>query len=291
MLFKPKTNMRFTLLLVIPLLAACGDHHHDNAGGVAEEHSHEEGHAHAVTLLIEKDATKLWANFNYIAADMGRPATLVTDAANLAALANALELLASKAPDPDRTSGMLANLARAADQLAHVADEGEPVEVSLGRFRQVLDLARRLDPASSAKPAEPTYVSGPSGGVLAELRDAAGKSAGWAEVKLHGDAGDLELWLARDNRIADPLTVPVATVAKLELLGPSRTVELRVRDAESNKDERGRATIADGRTPYLIYPGETGDDPSWLKGEGFRSRARLSVGELTAEFELLPHAH
>ncbi len=282
--------MRLASLLLIPLLAACGDHHHDH-GPAAEGHDHGHEHGPAATLRTEGDADALWANLNFVAARLGNPATLATDGANLAALAIALESLAAKAPDPDRAAGMLANLARAAGQLAHAADEGEPVEEPLARVRQVLDLARRLDPASSAKPAEPAYVSGPSGGVLAELRDASGKPVGWVEVKLHGDAGDLELWLARDIRIADPLTVPVATVAKLELLGPARTVELRVRDAQSNKDERGRVTVADGRTPYLVFPGETGADASWLMGEGFRSRARLSVGELTAEFELVPHSH
>lgn len=283
--------MRLASLLLIPLLVACGDHHHDHGPAAAEGHDHGHEHGPAATLRAEGDAAALWANLNFVAAGLGRPATLATDGANLATLATALEPLAAKAPDPDRASGMLANLARAADQLAHAADAGEPVEESLARFRQVLDLARRLDPASSAKPLEPAYVTGPSGGVLAELRDASGKPAGWAEVKLHGDAGDLELWLARDNRIADPLTVPVATVAKLELLGPARAIDLRVRDAQSNKDERGRVTVADGRTSYLVYPGETGEDPSWLMGEDFRSRARLSVGELTAEFELVPHSH
>lgn len=282
--------MRLASLLLIPLLAACGDHDHDH-GPAAEGHAHGHDHGPAATLRAEGDAAALWAHLNFVAAGLGRPATLATDGANLAALATALEPLATKAPDPDRAAGMLANLARAADQLAHAADAGEPVEEPLARVRQVLDLARRLDPASSAKPVEPAYVSGPSGGVLAELRDASGKPSGWAEVKLHGDAGDLELWLARDNRIAEPLTVPVATVAKLELLGPARAVELRVRDAQSNKDERGRVTVADGRTAYLVYPGETGADASWLMGEGFRSRARLTVEGLTAEFDLVPHSH
>jgi len=130
------------------------------------------------------------------------------------------------APDPDRAAG----------QLAHEADEGAAVGEPLARLRQVLELARRLDPASSSAPVEPTYIAGPSSGVLVELRDASGNLAGWAEVKLHGDAGDLELWLARDNRITSPLLVPVAVVAKLELAGPGRALELRVRDAAANKD-------------------------------------------------------
>ena len=282
--------MRLASLLLIPLLAACGDHHHDH-GPAAEGHDHGHEHGPAATLRAEGDAAALWANLNFVAAGLGRPATLATDGANLAALATALEPLAAKAPDPDRASGMLANLARAADQLAHAADEGEPVEEPLARVRQVLDLARRLDPASSAKPLEPAYVSGPSGGVLAELRDAAGARVGWAEVKLHGDAGDLELWLARDIRISQPLIIPVAAVAKLELAGPGRSVELRVRDAAANKDERGRATVVDGRTHYLVFPGETGTDASWLMGEDFRSPARLTVEGLSSDFELIPHAH
>jgi hypothetical protein len=288
--------MRLPLLLILPLLAACGDHDHDHGPADAGHHGHDHsGHSHdhpgvPVTLLAEGDAAKLWGNLNALAASLGQnAATLASDAVNLAALAEALEPLAANAPDSDRAAGMLANLARAADQLAHAADEGEPVEEPLARVRQVLELARRLDPASAAAPVEPTYVAGPSGGVLAQLRDASGNPAGWAEVKLHGDAGDLELWLARDIRITDPLGVPVAASAKLELAGPSRIVELRARDAAANKDERGRVTVADGRTHYLVYPGETGADASWLVGEGFRSRAKLSVEGLTAEFDLTPH--
>jgi hypothetical protein len=281
--------MRFPVLLILPLLAACGDHHHDHAPAAAAGHDHAHGGPGA-TIRAEGDAAKLWGNLNAIAASLGRnPSTLASDAANLAALAAALEPLAANAPDPERAAGMLANLARAADQLAHEADEGAPAEDPLARLLQVLELARRLDPASAAAPLEPVHVAGPSGGVLAQLRDASGNPAGWAEVKLHGDAGDLELWLARDIRITSPLAVPVTAAAKLELAAPGRALELRVRDSAANKDERGRATVADGRTHYLVYPGETGADASWLKGEDFRSRARLSVEGLTAEFDLTPH--
>ena len=287
--------MRPLPLLLIPLLVACGDHHHDSSSA-PDAHGHDHGHGGpAVTLRIEGDAARLWGQVNSLTVGLGQPltdarrATLASDAANLAALASALEPLAAKAPDPDRAAGMLANLARAAGQLAHEADEGAAIDEPLARFLEVLRLSRRLDPASSSPAVEPTYIAGPSGGVLVELRDASGNPAGWAEVKLHGDAGDLELWLARDIRITSPLAVPVAAVAKLELAGPGRTVELRVRDAQANKDERGRATIADGRTHYLVFPGETGADASWLKGEDFRSRARLIVEGLAAEFELKPH--
>lgn len=287
-----------SLLLILPLLAACGDHAYDH--GPAEPAGHDHPHDHGevpATLRAEGDAPRLWGQVNAIAAGLASPlpearrATLATDAANLAALAAALEPLAVAAPDPDRAAGMLANLARAARQLAHEADEGADTDEPLSRLLQVLDLARRLDPASASPAVEPAYVLGPSGGVLAELRDAAGNPAGWAEVKLHGDAGDLELWLARDRRITVPLAVPAAAVAKLELAGPGRAAELRARDTVANKDERGRATLADGRTHYLVYPGETGADASWLKGEDFRSPAKLTVEGLSASFELTAHGH
>jgi hypothetical protein len=284
--------MRPLPLILIPLLVACGDHHHDHP---AEAASHCHGHDHggpAVTLRVDGDAAKLWGHVNAIAVSLGQnDATLASDAANLAALAEALEPFAAKAPDPDRAAGMLANLARSASQLAHEADEGAATDEPLASLIEVLRLARRLDPTSSSAAVEPTYIAGPSSGVLVELRDASGNPAGWAEVKLHGDTGDLELWLARDNRITSPLLVPVAVVAKLELLGPSRAIELRARDAQSNKDARGRVTVAEGRTHYLVFPSETGADASWLKGEDFRSRsrARLTVEGLTAEFDLKPH--
>lgn len=285
--------MRILLLLFIPFLAACGDHNHNHgpkdlaSGGHAHEH-----HGLPVTLHVERDATKLWGHLNAVVADLGKsPATLASDATNLAALAAALEPLATAAPDRDRAAGMLANLARAAGQLAHMADEGEDTRDGLARFLSVLELARRLDPASSAKPIDPTYIAGPSGGVLAELRDAAGARVGWAEVKLHSDAGDIELWISRDIRISQPLPVPVATIAKLEVLASGRTIELRARDSETNKDERGRATVVDARTHYLVFPGETGTDASWLMGDDFRSPARLTVEGISSDFELIPHAH
>jgi hypothetical protein len=287
--------MRPLPLILIPLLVACGDHHHDHPAEAAS-HGHDHDHGGpAVTLRVDGDAAKLWSHLNAIAAGLGQPlsdarrATLASDAANLAALAEALEPFAAKAPDPDRAAGMLANLARAAGQLAHEADEGAATDEPLAGLLEVLRLARRLDPASSSAAVEPTYIAGPSSGVLVELRNASGNPAGWAEVKLHGDAGDLELWLARDYRITSPLLVPVAVVAKLELAGPGRALELRVRDAAANKDERGRVTVAEGRTHYLVYPGDTGADASWLKGEDFRSRARLTLEGLTAEFDLKPH--
>jgi len=283
--------MRIPLLLLMPLLVACGDHDHGPAAGESVGHSHGHGGV-AVTLRVEGDAARLWGHVNAVAASLGRsPATLASDAANVAALAAALEPLAGSTPDPDRAAGMLANLARAADQLARAADDGAETRDALARLVSVLELARRLDPASSAKPVDPTYVAGPSGGVLAELRDATGARVGWAEVKLHGDAGDLELWLARDIRITDPLALPVATVAKLDVLASGRTIEFRVRDATANKDERGRVTVADARTHYFVFPGETGADAAWLKGDDFRSAARLTVEGLSSEFELIPHTH
>lgn len=287
--------MRYVLLLLLPLLAACGDHAHDHP---AVPGAHDHGHAHdcpVVTLLIEGDATRLWGHLNAIAARLTSPgnettrATRATDAANLAALARALETLTRTLPDADRTTGMLANLARAADQLAHQADEGGPVDELIGRLTDVLRLARRLDPASSSPALEPTYILGPSGGILTELRNASNQPVGWVEVKLHGDAGNLELWLATDQRLVLPLRVPVGAVAKLELLGPGRTVELRVRDTLTNKDEQGRVTIFEGRTHHFIFPGETGADAAWLKGENFQSPARLSIQDFEATFELKPH--
>ena len=285
--------MRILLLLFIPFLAACGDHNHNHGPKdlASSGHAHEH-HGLPVTLHVERDATKLWGHLNAVVADLGKsPATLASDATNLAALAAALEPLATAAPDRDRAAGMLANLARAAGQLAHMADEGEDTRDGLARFLSVLELARRLDPASSARPIDPTYIAGPSGGVLAELRDAAGARVGWAEVKLHSDAGDIELWISRDIRISQPLPVPVATIAKLEVLASGRTIELRARDSETNKDERGRATVVDARTHYLVFPGETGTDASWLMGDDFRSPARLTVEGISSDFELIPHAH
>jgi len=143
-----------------------------------------------------------------------------------------------------------------------------------------------------------------NGGILSVLKadDKPDKPSGFLELKLHGDAGDLELWLYVNtdglNKKPRPLDVPKETV--LSLTFPShagKTIEMRVRDMEENADEDGKPNMRQGGTNYFIFPGESGQDPAWLVGETVTSwRGVVSVAfdangkSYVAEpFVLVPH--
>lgn len=125
----------------------------------------------------------------------------------------------------------------------------------------------------------------------------------YLELKMHGDAGDLELWLTRDTaggkpKASKPFDVPKETVVRIAFPShPGKSVELRVRDGEQNKDEDGTPNMRPEGTNYFIFPGETGADPAWLVGEtptSWRGVATVSFevdGKPYASdpFVLVPH--
>ena len=137
----------------------------------------------------------------------------------------------------------------------------------------------------------------PHEGVLAAFRGPDAKHAGTLELKLHDDKGDLELWLAKDERMTKPFDLPLdATIRGLFVDVKDRTVDLRARNTAKNEDEDGTANVRDGKTNYFIFPGETGADASWLVGATFQSIVRVTFsGDGTSyaseEFMLVPHTH
>lgn len=141
------------------------------------------------------------------------------------------------------------------------------------------------------------HASTPHDGVVAILKDGDGKAVGFIEMKLHDDKGDLELWLALDEAMEKPFDQALDLVVSARMIDKGgRTVELRVRNAEKNEDEDGKANIRDGKTNYYIFPGESGADASWLMGKGFRSMCVVSFesgGKKYASqgFALVPHSH
>jgi hypothetical protein len=160
----------------------------------------------------------------------------------------------------------------------------------------VLGLAccgREEDPAPTPAP----HVHTRHDGVVAPVRGPDGAIAGYVEVKLHDDKGDLEMWIAKDEAMKQDLDVPLATRPAIEFLAPhDRTVELRVRDVRTNEDEAGNPNVRDGRTSYFIFPGDTGADAAWLKGKAFSARVRVSFTAdgtryVSDEFTLVPHVH
>ena len=138
---------------------------------------------------------------------------------------------------------------------------------------------------------------GPNGGYLFPLALSIGEVVGQLEIKLHDDAGDLEVWLTRGQAGESPLDLPLDTVVQVHFqLMDDRLVEMRVRNRELNEDEDGIGNIRDGGTNYFIFPGDTGVDASWLMGKDFATTITVSIDSgdttfLAGPFELKPHVH
>ena len=124
-----------------------------------------------------------------------------------------------------------------------------------------------------------------------------GTGSGFAELKLHDDKGDLELWLTKDESGSEPLDLPLDS--KISVTFPDlkqKPVQLQVRNKEKNEDEDGNANIRNGKSNYFIFPGDSGADASFLLGKDFASKAVIQVSGdgmafETAPFELRPHTH
>merc|ERR1712188_152031 len=133
-------------------------------------------------------------------------------------------------------------------------------------------------------------------GILSPLEDADGKVVGFIELKLHDDAGDLELWLCKDGAMSEPLDLPADTTITVTFAThDNRSVKLNVRNNEENEDEDGNPTMRDGKTNYFIFPGESDQDPEFLVGEKFRSTTTVtftSEGKTytAPPFILVPHS-
>ncbi|MAH66107.1 MAG: hypothetical protein CMJ27_06910 [Phycisphaerae bacterium] len=133
---------------------------------------------------------------------------------------------------------------------------------------------------------------GPNQGFLQPVFDSEGTQVGTAEVKLHDDAGDLEIWLTVGGYGGDPWRLDLDTTLLLNFPGLEREVTLAVRDRTRNEDESGESTIVDGTTSYFVFPGDTGIDASWLMGAEFAAKAELQIEDATTgAFVLRPHVH
>jgi hypothetical protein len=163
--------------------------------------------------------------------------------------------------------------------------------LQVGEEEAVVDFARGAEPRSD--------------GILSVFKAAQDAAFGaFLELKLHGDAGDLELWLYQGFEVSnwsasggkpDPFDVPKETVVKLTFpTHGGKSIELRVRNADKNEDEEGTPTMRDGRTNYFIFPGESGQDPEWLMGEKWRGLVTIAFeadgkSYLAEPFVLVPH--
>ncbi|HBP18002.1 MAG TPA: hypothetical protein DEA08_09440 [Planctomycetes bacterium] len=114
---------------------------------------------------------------------------------------------------------------------------------------------------------------------------------------MHDDKGDLELWLARDAELAQPFDLPLdATITVTFTDKGNKTTTLRVRNRDKNEDEDGKANVREGKTNYFIFPGDTGEDATWLKGADFLATVKVAFTaegkeHTTSPFVLRPHTH
>ena len=112
-----------------------------------------------------------------------------------------------------------------------------------------------------------------NGGILSVFKVAGGARCGFVEIKLHGDAGDLEVFLytKAENNKPKPFDIPKETVITLAFPNhENKTVTCAVRNMDQNEDEDGKANMRGNGTNYFIFPGESGQDPEWLVGEKWR---------------------
>lgn len=141
------------------------------------------------------------------------------------------------------------------------------------------------------------HANAPHGGVIARLMNESGEEAGYIELKLHEDKGDLELWIAKDKYIESPFSLSLDLVVNVKFIDhDDRVVGLKVRNRDKNEDEDGKANIRAGKTNYFIYPFENGQDSKWITGSDFSSIVAVSFSEdgkkySSEEFALVPHTH
>lgn len=139
------------------------------------------------------------------------------------------------------------------------------------------------------------HVHGPHIGLVTTF--SGGGTRGHLELKLHDDKGDLELWLGHGPKLEKPFDLPLEATVEVEFLElDGRKLTMRPRDKTKNADENGQGNIRDGKTNYFIYPGQPGEDASWLKGKEFKSPVivrfkHAGVAIESAKFRLEPHTH
>ncbi|EDM25214.1 hypothetical protein LNTAR_03259 [Lentisphaera araneosa HTCC2155] len=123
------------------------------------------------------------------------------------------------------------------------------------------------------------------------------QAAGIAELKLHDDKGDLELWLTNRDEAHSPLDLGLDTKITVKFISlEGKEVQLQVRNKDKNEDEDGMGNIRNSKTNYFIFPGDTKADSTFLIGKEFSAEVQISfnIGDKvyqSKKFQLKPHVH
>lgn len=168
----------------------------------------------------------------------------------------------------------------------------------------VVDFAGAVTGDIDGKPANGEFDEAAGGhahsshdGVVAAVKNDAGAAVGFVELKLHDDKGDLEAWLGKDRQIKEPVDLPASSSVTVTFEDRNgKAVLLHVRNNKENEDEDGKANMRGGQTNYFIFPGDSGQDATWLMGKDFQSAVKVSFNlngkEYSSdEFTLRPHTH
>mmetsp|Transcript_5006 Transcript_5006/g.18731 ORF Transcript_5006/g.18731 Transcript_5006/m.18731 type:complete len:255 (-) Transcript_5006:216-980(-) len=129
-----------------------------------------------------------------------------------------------------------------------------------------------------------------NGGIVTPVRP-----SGFLELKLHDDLGDLELWLYNSEQ--QPMDIAADTKISATFAShQGASIEFKPRNAELNEDEDGTPNMRNGKTNYFIFPGDTGADAEWLKGETWRGLVKFEFEVDQAAYDcdtfvLVPHSH
>lgn len=153
-----------------------------------------------------------------------------------------------------------------------------------------------IKPKASDQHISEDHFHPPHNGISIPVYEA-DKKVAYAEVKLHDDKGDIELWLTVDRDGTEVFDLDLASQIKLSLPKlEQKNLQLLVRNTEKNEDEDGKANNRSGKTNYFIFPSKAGQDASFLKGQSFSTEATLSFtvngkAYSTKSFKLSPHVH
>ena len=295
------------LISLFTTIAVADDSHDDH--GHDGHHEHHDDHAeHKPTILIPEALPDLWAHLNAYhqavvdASEVGDMEILHKEQINLEALIEELSHTVDELDSSKRkqVEGVIANASHAMEQLhdATIAEDLSGTQKASKALTGVLTLLKAQYPKEvTGGMAEVKDDLGPHKGMLASFQDAVGNTAGYLELKLHDDTGDLELWLGQDPNVQFPFDLPADSIITVDFeAGKDTSVRLKVRNLKFNQDSEGHPTMRNGMTNYFIFPGDTGADASWLTEAN--SKAMVTVrfsasGEdfATKPFLLVSHGH